>query len=123
MTAGFDINGDRQAAWTFIIPLDDYDSRTIVFHQGFADIKIPQQAIDQGLLKPHGDPIDDDLHHNFLSHCDPNHLRYLTVEDMFLWRRGSLFATDRRKFHVSDNFPRQGLSNKRAIVMWSSVTR
>jgi len=123
VTAGFEPNDRTDAAWTFIIPLADYDSHTVVFHQGHDYIKTPYELIEQGKLQPHGLPVDPALHRDYLSHCDPNHLNYLTVEDMFPWRKGDLFAASRRKFHVSDNFPKNGLANKRGIVMWSEVPK
>lgn len=119
VTAGFEPNDATDAAWTFIIPVADYDSHTAVFHQGHDYIKTPQEWIEQTGAQPHGQPVDPRLHADYLSHCNPDHLKYLTVEDMFPWKKGTLFAASRRKFHVSDNFPKKGLANKRGIVMWS----
>jgi hypothetical protein len=123
MTAGFELDDPREAAWTFIIPLADYDSHTLVFDQGFSEYKHPQQAIDAGALLPHGKLLDPELHDRYLSHCNPEHLRYLTVETVFKWRKGWLFAMDRKRFHVSDNYPKNGLAQKRGIVCWSTVPR
>ena len=39
MSGGFDPLGPDDAAWTFIIPLDTYDSSTIVFEQQHNTIK------------------------------------------------------------------------------------
>jgi len=123
MTAGFELDNPRQAAWTFIIPMADYESHTLVFDQGFAEYKHPQQAIDAGVLLPHGQTVPPDLHQDYLSHCDPNHLNYLTVEEIFKWRRGWLFAMDRQRFHVSDNYPKNGIDQKRGIVCWSTILK
>ena len=123
VTAGFVPNDLTDAAWTFIIPVADYDSHTVVFHQQHDYIKTPQEWIDQTGQEPHGALIDPSLHKDYLSHCSPDHLRYLTVEHMFPWKKGDLFAASRRKFHVSDNFPANGLSFKRGIVMWSELSK
>lgn len=126
MTRGFedfDLAGPRQAAWTFIIPVDTYDSHTLVFQQGFDDIKHPQAAIDAGVLLPHHEPRDTAVWQRYLSHCDPAHADYLTVEEIFSWQKGSLFAMDRKKFHVSDDFRVRGLACKRAVVAWSTVAK
>lgn len=120
VTAGFVPNETTDAAWTFIIPVADYDSHTVVFHQGHDHIKIPEEWIAKTNPQPHTEEIDWELHERYLSHCNPDFLRYLTIEDLFAWRKGALFAASRRKYHVSDNFPKNGLANKRAIVMWSS---
>lgn len=118
-TAGFEPNDKTDAAWTFIIPMADFDSHTVVFHQGHDYIKTVPEWIEQTGAQPHGLPVDPDLHANYLGHCDPAQLKYLTVEDMFPWKKGTLFAASRRKFHVSDNFPKKGLPYKRGIIMWS----
>jgi len=121
MSAGFDPNGNRSAAWTFIIPLDNYDSNTLVFEQQHDTIKTLSHWIAETGAEPHD--IDDELHQRYLTHVDRLDLRYLDVEDIFPWRKGSLFAASRRKFHTSDDFPARGLRVKRAIVIWSTVSK
>jgi hypothetical protein len=121
MSAGFDPSGTRDAAWTFIIPLDNYDSSTLVFAQQHDTIKTLDCWIAETGAEPHD--IDDELHQRYLTHVDRLDLRYLDVEDIFPWRKGSLFAASRRKFHTSDDFPSRGLQVKRAIVIWSTVSK
>lgn len=119
MSANFDPTSDRTAAWTFIIPLADSNSNTVVFKQQHDTIKTLETWIAATEPTPH--EIDDDLHLRYLSHVDRLDLRYLEVETIFPWRRGNLFATDRRKFHTSDNFARYRMKSKQAIVIWSTV--
>lgn len=121
MSADFDPAGDRTAAWTFIIPLDNYDSNTVVFEQSHETIKTVQDWVNAVNPEPHA--IDDDFHQRYLTHVDRLDLRWLSPESVFPWRRGDLFAADRRKFHVSDNFPARGVECKRAVVIWSTVPR
>jgi len=121
MSAGFDPNGTRSAAWTFIVPLDNYDSNTVVFEQQHETIKTLDAWVDQ--LQPEPHPIDDAFHQQYLTHVDRLDLQWLTPEAVFPWRQGDLFAADRRKFHTSDNFPARGVECKRAIVIWSSVPK
>jgi hypothetical protein len=121
MSADFDPNSDKTAAWTFIIPLDNYDSNTVVFEQHHETIKTLDVWVDQMQPEPH--PIDDVFHQQYLTHVDRLDLQWLTPEAVFPWRQGDLFAADRRKFHTSDNFPARGLECKRAIVIWSTVPK
>lgn len=121
MSADFDSNGDKTAAWTFIIPLADSNSNTVVFKQQHETIKTLDAWIEATGATPH--TIDDNLHSRYLSHVDRLDLRYLDVETIFPWRQGDLFAADRRKFHTSDNFPARGVKCKRAIVIWSTVPK
>lgn len=121
MSAEFDPNSDRTAAWTFIVPLDNYDSNTVVFEQGHETIKTLDVWVDQMQPEPHA--IDDEFHQRYLTHVDRLDMQWLTPESVFPWRQGDLFAADRRKFHTSDNFPARGLGCKRAIVIWSTVPK
>lgn len=121
MSAEFDPNGSREAAWTFIIPLDNYQSHTLVFAQQHNTIKTLARWIEETQPTPHA--INDELHQRYLTHIDRLDLQYLDVEDIFSWRKGSLFAASRRKFHTSDDFPGHGLACKRAIIIWSTVPK
>lgn len=120
-SGAFNPAGQRDAAWTFIIPLEDYNSHTIIFKEGHDYIKTMLDWI-QATNPPQHD-IDEAFYQQYLTHVAKDDLRYLTVEQIFPWRCGHLFAADRRCFHVSDNFPANGIFNKRAIIIWSTVPR
>jgi hypothetical protein len=104
--------------YTIIIPLDTYDSITVCFNEWaeeYNDFEIfKQQYQGEKKLK-----IDARFCAERLSHLHPKDLVYLSVHDTFAWNKGSMFAMDRRYFHCSDNFPRRGLAQKRAIVLWT----
>lgn len=121
MSAGFDPNGPESAAWTFIIPLDNYNSHTIVFEQSHEYIKTLKEWILATNAPEH--EIDEAFYQKYLTHCNKEHLKYLKPESVFAWRKGDLFAADRRKFHVSDNFPAHNIACKRAIIIWSTVPK
>lgn len=121
MSAGFDPAGPDLAAWTFIIPLDSYESNTIVFEQQHETIKTLDVWVNEIQPQPHA--IDDKFHQQYLTHVDRLDLQWLTPEAVFPWCRGDLFATNRRKFHTSDDFPSRGVECKRAIVIWSTVPK
>ncbi len=121
MSAGFDPAGPDLAAWTFIIPLDNYNSNTIVFEQQHETIKTLDVWVNETQPQPH--TIDDEFHQRYLTHVDRLDLQWLTPEAVFPWRKGDLFAANRRKFHTSDDFPSHGLECKRAIVIWSTVPK
>ena len=121
MSGGFDPAGPDVAAWTFIIPLDNYDSSTIVFKQKHETIKTLDKWVEA--VKPEPHEINDEFHQRYLTHTDRLDQRWLTPEAVFPWRKGDLFAADRRKFHVSDNFPKHGLNCKRAIIIWSTFPK
>jgi hypothetical protein len=122
-SAGFDplANNDRQPAWTFIIPLDDYDSRTVVFNESDPVHKITSTWIRERGIHPHGLPVDEEFYQRYLTNTPRADYDYLTIKDVFEWKRGSMFAAARANFHTSDNFPSWGVESKRAIIMWTTV--
>jgi len=109
-------------AWTLIIPLDDYPSKTYVFNErcGYKD---PWSWIKEQNIQPNHDySIDrETFEKDFAPLTDYELMRYLTVETTFPWKRGSCFAADRYKYHCSDNYYNHGIRKKKAIIMWTSV--
>jgi hypothetical protein len=106
-------------AWTFIIPLATYNSHTIVFDQQ-SDIKNVGTYVDNNPPLP-TPTIDDATYQRYFTHEKRHILNWFSIEQLFPWTKGSLFAANRRKFHSSDNYKSNGLENKRAIVAWTSV--
>ena len=101
--------------YTIVIPLIEGDYKTIVFDQGaeynnFSDYKKENPELDRY--------VSDYAWKKYCSHCIKSDQRYLTIKDVFHWKRGSLFAFDRRLFHCSSNFSE---ASKKAIVSWLSV--
>jgi len=106
-------------AWTFIIPLFDVDSYTIVFNEQ-DPVKVPEFYFEK--TKPFDKhSIDHVTYKKYFSHVPYDYFKWLTIEDIFKWKKGSLFAASRYKFHTSDNFLANGVSNKRAIIAWTSL--
>ena len=104
--------------YTVLIPLDTYDSISVCFNEwaeNYTDFEIFKQNY-SGEMKLR---IDSNFCASRLSHLHPKDLMYLTLRDTFAWNKGSVFAMDRRYFHCSDNFPKRGLVEKRAIVLFT----
>lgn len=103
--------------YTVIIPLDTYDSVTVCFNEWaeYNDFEIFKHNY-QGDKKL---KINTDFVVKRLSHIHPKDIMYLSVHSTFEWRKGSVFAMDRRYFHCSDNFIKRGLLAKRAIILWT----
>lgn len=108
-------------AWTFIIPLFDIDSHTIVFNEQ-SEIKEPE-AYFQKHKKSRTLLISDDEYNKYFSHIPYDYFYYLTIEGIFKWKKGSLFAASRYKFHTSDNFKANNVKNKRALIAWTTLPK
>lgn len=109
-------------AYTLIIPFDDVDSKTYQFHQRSSH-KSPWDWVHAENIQPLPDySISKEMWESeFAPLTDYNLFLYLTVESAFQWRRGSLFAADRFRFHCSDNYYNRGITSKRAIIAWTST--
>ena len=100
--------------YTVVIPLLDGDYKTVVFDQGakynnFSDYKKLHPE-----LKEY---CPDHDWNKYCGHCVKDDQKYLTIKEIFPWKRGTLFAFDRRLFHCSANFSELP---KKAIVIWLS---
>lgn len=103
-------------AYTIIIPIETYDSCTVIFNEtldytnDFAEFKKNYQG-DQSLK------LDKQLILDRLTHLHPTDFKYLTFNSMHFWDQGSMFAVDRRYFHCSDNFTKRGIVSKKGIII------
>jgi hypothetical protein len=89
--------------YNFIIPLDDFNSRTVIFDQTtnddptFMHYKTKNQPVDN--------PISETFWNENLSMCWPHDRPYVSLRECLpLQRRGQLLGFPSKYFHSSDNF-------------------
>lgn len=116
----FGIDESNYAAWTCVLPLDNYDSHTIVFDQSYEHTKIISDWIRDTNAQPI-DIIDDETYQKYFTHEMREFMRYVSIETIFPWKKGSLLVASRYKFHTSDNFIANGITCKRGIIMWTTL--
>jgi 2-polyprenyl-3-methyl-5-hydroxy-6-metoxy-1,4-benzoquinol methylase len=122
---GYDLNNlgthlpeGWEYAYTFLIPLDTYDTKTIIFEQESYTFKGGRNWLKHD--KPELlDVIDDDTHKKYFSHCDREIVRHLSIDTEFKWEKGELLAASRHALHASDNYLNNRILEKRALVGWS----
>ena len=110
-------------AFTFLIPLDNYNTNTIVFNEESTYTKNPGRWIQENNI-PKKNEISDNFYDQYLGHHDINGkpvFDHLSVEFLFPWTKGDLLTMSRHSFHCSDNFPAKGLKVKRALIGWSHI--
>jgi len=118
-SAGDVVKEAPNPAWTLIIPLFDVLSHTIVFNEQ-SEIKSPEHYMKTH--KPYDKPtIDYNTYVKYFSHTPYSYYDWLSIEDIFQWKKGACFAASRFKFHTSDNFLAHGIKNKRALIAWTSL--
>ncbi len=109
-------------AWTIIVPLDNYHSNTFVFEQECPWTKdVLEWVSAEGAEARHA--ISDDFYSRYFTHSRRSDFEYLTIHEVFPWRKGWMSATSRNRFHCSDNYLARGVKMKRAIVMWTSLPK
>lgn len=113
----------HKAAWTFVIPLANYDSATIVFDQYGTETVYEPFDCEEKFNWTRAERIDKDIVDKYLSNLPKELLEWFTIQDIFHWKKGSNFAAPRVNFHCSDNFPAKNIPYKRAIIMWTTVPK
>jgi hypothetical protein len=123
-TDGLDSGADnvtKYSAWTFVIPLEDYDSYTILFNEYDTTTKLVDQYIRTNPNAKIQNQLSDEFLKEHLSHEDPEFMKYFTLETMYKWKKRSCFAASRFKFHGSDFYLKNDLPMKRGIIMWGTL--
>lgn len=106
--------------WTFLIPLADFDTNTIIFNEGSDKMKVSTKWIEKENRTPQN-VIDDETREQYLSHQGKDIVDYFSIERVFPWKKGTLLAMDRSSFHCSDNFIKKNVLEKRALIGWSLI--
>lgn len=122
---GYDLNNvathlpeSWEYAYTFLIPLDTYDTSTIIFEQESYTYKGGQHWFSHD--KPEIlDSIDDATYEKYFTHCDREIVKHLSIETIYNWEKGGLLAVSRHALHASDNYLDNYILEKRALVGWS----
>jgi hypothetical protein len=60
------------------------------------------------------------MYERYFTHCDRDDLNYLSIHDIFPWRKGWCNGSARARFHSSDDHIGK-LTSKRGIIMWTSI--
>jgi hypothetical protein len=101
--------------YTIIIPIETYNSVTVVFNEAYET-----NDFEQFKREYTGDlsvKLDKQFIIDNLTHLHPKDLRYLTLHSTHKWNKGAMWAMDRRYYHCSDNFIKKDIDNKKAIVI------
>jgi hypothetical protein len=100
--------------WNFLIPLEDVNSRTIIFEQSSEDSNDFSEYKENHGKVPN--PIDSKFWEDNLSFCWPHDREYLSLKEALPYqRRRQLLGFKRNLFHSSDNFHTRGISEKNFI--------
>jgi hypothetical protein len=108
--------------YTFLIPLSDYNSNTIVFNERAEYTKNWHNWRDKENIKP-CNLIEHDTYHRYLNHVSDYQISYFSIDTIYPWKKGNLLIMPREAFHCSDNFLKNNIFEKRALIGWSYVKK
>jgi hypothetical protein len=121
----FGVGEKYYAGYTCVIPLEDTNSNTIIFDQYFDETKSYADwikkndppmlcSIDEIIWKKY-------FEGKYFTDFDKHAMKYMSIETIFPWEKGALMAASRYKFHTSDDFTKNNVKHKRAIVLWTAM--
>jgi hypothetical protein len=111
----FGLTETNPFGYTFVTPLDDYDSYTLTYNQTQQFSKSINTFKENN---PIIDVITDDFYSKHLTHESRDNMRYFSVETMFKWNKNNTLMMDRHRWHGSDNFHNR-IPFKKAIICWT----
>lgn len=107
------IKGDDNPANAILIPWKTENTSTIVFNE----ICYSNDDIDK--MENSLSPITEEFYEKHLTHCPQEHVRKVSLHEVFNWERGKGVIWDRKFLHCSDNFIKNGITEKIALVMFT----
>lgn len=102
---------------TILIPLNEQqiNTHTVVFNEvctsNFNDYKLKNAKLVTNAA---------DIHGTLMSHVPSEDLEYVSLQGSYQWIPGSVIYWDRKLLHASDNFPKNNLTEKFALVLFTS---
>lgn len=100
-------------SYTVIIPLVSGDYYTVVFDQGAEYNDFQKYKEQNNIIDNH---CSDEDWGRYLNHCHKEDQKYVSINKIYQWCKGDLFAFDRKLFHSASyhKTPKQG------IIIWLS---
>lgn len=120
----FDVDSTQEPDLAILIPLSTQpnnvynNTNTVIFNEQCTDIaefiekcQNVKKPVDVGMLE---------VYNTHCSHCTPEIFGHLSLAGIYPWIPGSLIYWDRKMLHCSDNFLKNGITQKNALVLFTS---
>jgi hypothetical protein len=115
-----DLQTDESPFYVVIIPLETYNARTISFNQLGHDLHFVDYKKDNPPL-PSDQCVSETEFDQYFSHCWPQERSYISIDTVFEWQAGSVFMFDARRFHASDNYTINGVTEKNCVILMTKI--
>lgn len=90
-------------------------THTVVFNE-ICTNTFEQYWLDNSKIKNHAKHIEQ----SHCDHCQPGSLEYVSLQGIYPWHLGSVIYWDRDMLHCSDNFVKNNIKEKQALVLFSA---
>jgi hypothetical protein len=110
------IKGDENPDLAVLIPLNNtlIDTNTVIFNEmctdNFSTFKLNNAKLLSNAT---------DIHDSLMSHELIENLEYLSLKGYYRWAPGSIIYWDRKLLHGSDNFLKNNIAEKTALVLFT----
>jgi hypothetical protein len=112
------VKGDINPDMGILIPLNErpVDTHTVIFNESCTDnfdmyMSSNTKSINNAV----------DIHNTLLSHETTERLEYVSLLGAFKWHPGSVIYWDRKLLHASDNFLKNNVAEKTALVLFTNL--
>lgn len=107
--------GDNNPGYAILIPLNTIETHTVIFNEECTDtFKNFKQTNFKSMVNA------TEYHDQLLSHCLLEDLEYVSLKVAEKWERGKIIIWNRKLLHSSDNFLKNDITTKNAIVIFTS---
>ena len=104
--------GDDKPAKAVLVPYQTQKTNTIVFNElNLGDPILDMPDIDNS--------VSEEFHHKYLTHCSPEAYKKVSLKEIFKWQRGHAVTWDRKNLHASDNYLKNSVEKKIALVFFT----
>jgi hypothetical protein len=109
--------GDKNPGKAILIPWQTCDSNTLVFNEVSTVVKDDEpQMVNFPKIDNH---VSRELYEQYMSHCQWEDAQKVSIKEIFAWERGRAVTWDRTLLHTSDNFIKNGVDIKIALVIFT----
>lgn len=109
------LKGDQKPKGAFLIPLLTQNTHTVIFNEecltNFPDFIEKNKKLENNAKS---------LYKTLCSHVTENELEYVSLLAAYKWYAGSVIFWDRKLLHCSDNFLKNGLTEKKALIIFTN---
>jgi len=104
--------GDDRPGKAILIPWQTQSTATVIFNETCTNVFENYPKIN--------DHVDSKTYEKYLSHCKWDDVQKVSIKEIFEWQRGKAVTWDRNLLHTSDNFIKNNVKVKTALVIFTS---